>query len=191
VNTQKGYTLIELLIALFIFSILSILTSYSLKRIMDTHHNIKFNYNFWQKTDSLIHELEHHSQSFINREMITKDKHHFPSFIGQHDYIEWTYTSRPNQSLKRIAYVCQGAQLKIRHWVHIIPTTRNEFNETIVLDHLSDCHFRYMNHKHQMSGFWQDDKHPNPKGFQLTLSWANHEKIQLWFTMPPYVYDIK
>lgn len=190
-KTQAGYTLIEILIALFIFSILSLLTSYSLKRILDSHHNLKKHYQEWQTIDTLIHQFQNHTQSFINRPQITKDNHQFPAFIGQHDYAEWTYISHPNQTLKRTAYVCKGPTLIIRTWNSLSPKTRRDYHDKILVNHLTNCHFRYMDQKHQLTGYWQNDKHTNPIGIQLSLNWSTYDKLQLWFTLPPFRYEAK
>lgn len=190
-NTQRGYTLVEILIALSIFSILSLLSSYSLKRIMSSHHSVKKNYTEWQNLDTFIHQFQKNTQSFINRPQVTQDHHSFPAFIGQHDYAEWTYTSPPHQTLKRIAYICKGHELIVRTWPQISPKNRRDFQERIVMHNLSECHFRYMDQKHQMSGYWQNDKQSNPIGIQLSLNWSAYEKLQLWFTFPPYFYNAK
>ena len=189
-NKFKGYTLIEVLIALTVFSVLTAISTSAIQKILNRYRILHSNYQQWYKIDRVVSELQNQTQAYASRSIQTGEKRQFPPFIGQHNYIEFTYVRPPQQQLERIGYLCQGEKLILRQWKQVDSTRRNDFQQKILLDHLTECRFRYMNFKHQSSGHWDNEQGSNPIGVQIMLAWNSKQKLQLWFALPPYTYEI-
>jgi general secretion pathway protein J len=189
-NKLKGYTLIEVMIALMVFAILATMTTGLLKRILTQYKHLQENYQSLQRSDKLIAELQYQTQFYVTHPIKTEDNRQFPAFIGQHDYCEWTYTAPPNHTLYRIAYLCSQGQLIQKRWLNTQNMQRNGFQQKILLSGLSECRFRYANQQNHVTGYWSNDKKENPNGLQIMLAWNPSQKLELWFSLPPYDYEI-
>lgn len=187
---QQAYTLIEVLVALMIFSILATITTHVLQNFLTQYRHIQQNYSFWHHVDRLINDLQFQTHFLVRRAIRANEGHLFPAFIGQHDYVEWTYVGTLEQQY-RIAYSCRNGQLKQKTWTSLDTLHREQFKETVLLQKLTQCGFRFSNADHQISGFWNSEYDVNPKGMQLTLAWNDKQKIQIWFAFPPVRYDKK
>ena len=190
-NQSRGYTLIEVMIALMVFSILASITTSVMHRILSQYRILQDHYHQWQTIDTLVADFQLQTQGYINKSITSNENRVFPSFIGQHDYTEWTYTSTPDAKLNRVAYLCEGGKLIQRHWQQIDAIARKNYQQKILLDHLSECRFRYMNTKSQTNGHWERDQGNNPIGLQIVLAWNAQQKLQLWFSLPPFYYELE
>jgi general secretion pathway protein J len=189
---QKGYTLIEILVALMIFSILSVITTMAMKKIFGQYDDLKKNYQSWQNINQVIQNLNEQTQQLIRRPIKANDEHLFPVFIGQPDYVEWTYTHTATQQLKRIAYSCKNQQLIRRQWSVLDPISRNSYHDTVLIKNLQECRFRYLYPNRDIKAMWIPNRYiPSPRGMQLILTWNNQQTIQLWFALPPFIYEIQ
>lgn len=189
-DKYKGYTLIEVMIALMVFSILATITTGVLKKILNQYQHIQQNYQAFQQTDKLIADLQYQTQFYVTHTMKTDDNRQFPGFIGQHDYCEWTYSAPPNSTLYRVAYLCNQGQLIQRRWPKNESIQRNGFVQKVLLSGLTVCRFRYANSQNHISGHWDNDNKDNPNGLQIMLAWNPLQKLELWFSLPPYDYEI-
>ena len=187
---QQAYTLIEVLIALMIFAILASMSTQVLHHFLTQYQHIHQNYTFWHKVDKLIQDMQYQTYFSLRRPVRANEGHMFPAFIGQHDYMEWSY-SGPHETLHRIAYVCRHGQLKQRTWSALDPLHREDYVEKILFDKLKNCGFRYLNSEHKIDGFWNSDVDITPHGIQLNLTWNEKQKLQFWFALPPVRYDSK
>jgi|LauGreDrversion4_2_1035121.scaffolds.fasta_scaffold22983_5 general secretion pathway protein J len=190
-NKIKGYTLIEVLIALTVFTVLTAISTSAIQKILERYRILHTNYQQWYQIDKVCSALQNQTQSYASRAIKTAGNRQFPAFIGQHNYTEWTYVRPPQQQLARIGYLCQGEKLIQRQWTQVDAPERNDFQQKVLLSHLTECRFRYMNIKHQSSGHWDNEQGMNPIGVQLMLAWNSKQKLQLWFSLPPYTYEIQ
>lgn len=187
---QKAYTLIEVLIALMIFAILATLSTNVLQHFLSQYQHIQKSYKFWHQVDTVINDFQQHSYFSLRRAIRANDGHMFPAFIGQHDYVEWSYAS-PKDDVARIAYVCRNGQLKQRVWRALDPLHREDYHEKILFNALQHCGFRFLNSEHQTRGYWNGEFDITPHAIQLNLGWNAKQKLELWFAFPPVRYDSK
>lgn len=190
-NKNQGFTLIEILVAMLIFSILSVITSMALKKTITQYGALKDHYQHWQHLNHIIEKFNNQAYHLIQRPIKANDEHLFPVFIGQREYVEWTHNYTPLQTLERVAYLCKNNQLIERHWQALDPIDRNAFHDTILLKDLDECHFRYLFPNRDIQAVWQPNRFsPSPRGIQMMLTFSNQQNLELWFALPPFVYDI-
>ncbi|HBB53617.1 MAG TPA: hypothetical protein DCZ80_06925 [Legionellales bacterium] len=186
---QNAFTLIEILVAMMIFSILSLMTSMAIKKFMTQYDALKKNYHEWKTLNHVIHDFNEHAEHLIMRGVKANGEHLFPVLIGQNTYVEWTTL---DQRPKRIAYVCRDGQLVMRQWSVLDPLDRNHFQEKILFKGLENCRFRYLYPNHDIQGMWVPTRNrPSPNGIQMMLTFQNQQTLELWFALPPYIYEIQ
>jgi general secretion pathway protein J len=184
---SNGFTLIEVLVALMIFAILGTLSTYAMQKLIQSYANIKTNHQQWINIDNVIHDIDNELKHFVRRPISAQSNRQFPAIIGQPDYLEWTYSTHA-EKLQRTALLCKDKQLIRRDWPILDPINRNQYHETVLLNGLSECRFRYLGRDHKVSGFWEQSPKKSPKGVALMLKWSNHQSLNMWFSMAPYYY---
>lgn len=126
----------------------------------------------------------------------------FPVFVGQKQYLELTRDGHINpasiekrSTLKRIALVCQEDKLIHRTWATLDPIDRNIYEDKVLLDNLSDCHFNYLNQNLQVLDEWQEQaltqnqrKEPLPKAIQINITLKDWGEMNLLFIIPEALY---
>jgi general secretion pathway protein J len=188
-NKQKAFTLIEILLALMIFSILSVISSMAMKKFFAQYDILKKNYQSWNQLNQVIQDFNQRAEHILMRGIKASGEHFFPVFIGQVAYVEWTTLEyRP----KRIAYICRNGQLLERKWPVLDPINRNEFKDKILLKGLETCRFRYLYPNRDIKAIWVPTRiRPSPPGIQMMLSFNNQQTLEIWFALPPFHYEIQ
>ena len=188
---QRGFTLIEVIVALVIFAILASMTSYVLFQSFDTDNSLKKESTNLNTLKMAITLLRRDTEQIINRPIVGDQQRTIKSFIGQTRYVEFTRSGAINpdaieqrSSLKRIAYLCKGPHLVRRSWTVLDSIDRNHYHDTIVLTDLQDCSFYYLDQKHLSSPNWigafSDQTHQNSV---FPTSVTCHLSIEKWGTL--------
>ncbi len=182
-NRQQGFTLIEILIALAIFSIIALMTASAMHHILHTRNRIDKHSERLSVLQLALSRIEHDILQTVDRAVRGNDMHMLAAFIGKSDYFELTRDglinprSREKRSnLERIAYVCSEDKLIRRNWVSLDNEDRSRYQDEILLNGLSHCHIAYLNHSLQILAEWRENavqvnqfKEPLPKAIQFDL----------------------
>lgn len=198
----KGFTLIEILIALTVFAILASITSSTLYYAFNTRTRVNEQSERMSTLQLAISLLQQDFSQTVERAIRGNDMRLFPVFVGRADYVEFTRDGDVNpgsiekrSTLKRIAYVCQEGALIRRTWDSLDPANRNKHANKLLIDNLSDCHFGYLNQNVQVFSEWRADavnqnqnKESLPKAVQVNLTLRNQGEINLLFTIPEALY---
>lgn len=186
----SGFTLIEILIALVIFAILSSITMFAIHDILAKYRHIHASFQSWHQLDDLINKFQYQSHFYVNRGVKGDEGHSFPAFVGQQHYIEWTYLERV-EKLTRIAYLCNGSQLIMRQWLTLDSLSRKLYQDKVILDNLTTCQFKYLGINQNISTHWDTDNGISPSGVQMNLAMNHQKNIQFWFAFPPETYEFE
>lgn len=199
---QPGFTLIEILIALAVFAIMATITSSTLYYSFNTRTRVNEQSERLSSLQLAISLIQQDTRQIVERAIRGNDMRLFPIFIGRPDYVEFTRDGNVNpgsiekrSTLKRIAFVCQNGTLLRRTWDTLDPTNRSIYSNKVLVNHLSDCHFGYLNQNVQLFPEWRADavnqnqnKEALPKAIQINLSLQNLGEINLLFTIPEALY---
>ena len=186
---QNGFTLIEILIAMMIFAILSGMTSFAIKRMAEQIKHVQSHYQFLNTLNKVVHDLENNSKHLIKRGIRANEERRFPIFIGQHDYAEWTTSDAATQKLKRIAYLCRNHQLVFRQWDAIDPLSRQAYQDKVIINDIKTCRFRYLHFTGNIEGYFNSGAEETPKGMQVLFSFQQQKELKLWFHFEPWYYE--
>lgn len=202
VKTQ-GFTLLEILVALAVFSILATLTSSIMYYAFNTRARVMTQAERLVKLQLAVSMLERDTTQVINRAIHGNEQRLFPVFTGQSDYTEFTRGGFINaqviekrSTLKRIALKCTNHQLIRKSWRTLDTTDRTDSREKILLDNIENCHFAYLNKHLQILPEWHENVTQNdqqeevlPKAIQLSFTIKEWGDASLLFILPQALYD--
>lgn len=201
-KNQQGFTLIEILIALVIFTIIAMTTSSVLYYAFTTRSRVNAEAETLSQLQFAISIIQQETLQILDRKIRGNEMRLFPAFIGQEAFLEFTRdgVSNPNSqekrsTLKRIALLCQNDTLIQRSWEQLDPIDRNHFEEKVLINGLKRCHFNYLNKNLQVLSEWreqtQDETNQQglfPKAIQVNLTLKNWGEINLLFIIPGALY---
>jgi general secretion pathway protein J len=202
-NTEKGFTLIEILIALVIFAILASTTSSILYYSFTARTKVNAQADRLNQLQMAINLIQQETTQMVDRKIRGNEMHLFPAFVGQGSYVEFTRDGvvNPNSqekrsTLKRIALLCLNDALIQRTWSQLDPLNINQYEEKILIDNLAQCQFNFLNKSLQVLSDWReqtaDQNNPQglfPKAIQLNLRLKDWGDISLLFIIPGALYD--
>lgn len=194
-KSLKGFTLIEILIALFIFAILSLMTASIVRTLLseETHTQAHFKtYLLLQK--GMLHlstDLEH----AVPRSITNGNGKKEPALFGTQNDITFTRNSLANplgemnrSTLERVHYFLKDDQLIRETWPHLDQTTESHSQQKIVLSSLDALQLDYLDNNNEFHSTWGEEKTEEtlPKAIRVTLIFKNHETLsQLYLIQGP------
>ncbi|MCC5791016.1 MAG: GspJ family T2SS minor pseudopilin variant LspJ [Legionellaceae bacterium] len=199
---NKGFTLIEVLIALLVFAILSAITASAMFYAFSTRSRINAYADRLAQLQIAINLINQDTSQIINRPVRGNDMRTFPPFIGTMQYIEFTRTGILNpgasvtrSSLKRVALLCQNDQLIRRSWPQVDNADRMRYEDRILIPNLSQCQFMFLNKNRQRFEEWLSEsmssetvKEMFPSGIQLQLTIKDWGEMSLLYLVPEALY---
>lgn len=202
-HARKGFTLLEVLIALTVFAILATITSTALHHAFSTRTHINEQAKTLNELQLALTLLARDSQQVVSRSIHGEGMQEFPMFIGQKNYYEFTRDGVINplaleqrSTLKRIAILCQGDKLIRRSWLALDPVNHKHFEDKILLSRLTNCQFNYLNRNLQLLPEWRGSiggsskiaKEPLPKAIQVNLAMAAWGSFNYLLIIPEALY---
>lgn len=200
---QAGFTLLEVLIALVVFAIIASITSSAMYYAFNTRARLKIQADRLSHLQTGLVILSRDTRQIIDRSVRGNDMVIYTGLIGQKDSVEFTRGGlvNPNSlerrsTLQRIALICRDKQLFRRRWDLLDTLDRNRYKESVLIENLADCDFKYINHQGQVLNDWnaqaihqEEQLEPLPKAIQLNLNLADWGKGTFLFLIPESVYS--
>lgn len=200
---NRGFTLIEIIIALAIFGILATMTSSLLVQSIHIQERVSSHSERTAHIELTVALFQQDITQLIPRAVRGNEMHLFPPMIGQAKYFEFTRGGVTNpmgieqrSTLMRVAYVCEQHQLLRRTWQQLDTPDRARYHDTILLKKLKNCSFEYMGlHNTLVSSWYQEppkSRQPMPiflpKAIQVNLTFNANEPLTLLFAIPGALY---
>lgn len=198
----KGFTLIEILIALTVFAILATITSSSLFYAFTTRSRVNAQADRLNTLQLAVSLIQQDTLQTVERAIRGNEMHLFPVFVGQPQYLELTRDGYFNpksvekrSTLKRIALLCKDNTLVRRTWGSLDPLDRKIYKDKVLLDNISSCHFNYLNQNSQLLNEWREqavnqnqEKESLPKAVQINLKISDWGEMNMLFIIPGGLY---
>lgn len=199
---QAGFTLLEVLIALVVFSIIATITSSAMYHAFNTRARLKIQADRLSHLQTAVVILERDTRQILDRPVRGNDMVIYTGLIGQYDSVEFTRGGlvNPNgaerrSTLKRIALLCKNKQLIRRSWDILDTLDRKRYRDSVLIENLADCNFKFINRQLEVLSDWnaqsihqEEQLEPLPKAIQLNLSLADWGKGTFLFLIPEAVY---
>lgn len=204
-NCRKGFTLIEILIALTVFAILATITSGILYHSFSTRERVNAQADELNRLELALSLVQKDARHAVPRGVRGDHMMPFAPFIGERRYVELTVDGNINpkallqrSTLKRVAYLCRKGQLIRRTWTVLDTPNRKERQDQVLLEHLQECHFSFLSDSLEPLNEWraqavsQNQKAtPLPKAIQLTITLPGWGNASLYFVIPQALHYAK
>lgn len=195
-NKSRGFTLIEILIAIFIFAIISMIATTVLSSI----------FNARQHTDSRMQQLDNIQLAtiliqrdltqMVARPIREANSDIIPAFVAKPSYIEFTRTGNPNpfgtlqqSNLLRVAYEIKNGNLLRLTWPRLDRVSGTEADSRIVLSNIISGHFTFLGEKSTFFNTWPPGNLLNntnviPRAIAINLKLKNWGDYYLLVPIP-------
>lgn len=202
-NKLKGFTLIEILIALAVFAILATLTSQILYNSFTTKERLAEQTEKLTAIQMALLFIQRDTTQAVGRSVRSNNMKLLPLFVGESQYVELTRGGLVNpqsilkkSTLQRVAYLCQNNRLIRRHWTSLDTVSRELYQDKVLLTNLTSCKFNYLNATLHVFQEWRagalqqsQRAEPFPKAIQFNLSLKKSEKMSFLFIIPEALYE--
>lgn len=198
---HRGFTLVELLVAIAVFAIMSTVAYNGLQSVLDTNEATKLEAEKLKKLQTAIWFLERDLHHAVNRGSRDEFGDIKSSMLGagtSQASVTFTYTGNPNplkqkrSSLKRVSYQLEDEKLvRITYPVLDRVQDTRKYQATL-LENIEELRFRFMNEKKQWQDSWpplQSDgttKDQLPVAVEIILNDKKWGKINRIVTLPGY-----
>ena len=188
---MKGYTLVEVIIALAIFAIIGTLSVGLLSRAFDTKTRLAAQINPLSDVQLAATRISQDAAQMVARGVRDKDMKKIPTFVADADGIEFTRggfvrldpTARES-TLRRVALSCEHHQLIRKTWPELDGFSRDKPQKQMLLDNLENCGFSFTSSRHTWSNEWRGEERLLPASFKLHLNIKDLGEIALIFIIP-------
>ncbi len=186
---QKGFTLFEVLIALFIFAILGVMATVCLHVVIKTHDKLSVQNERLLKVQIAMLLFERDVSQIMPRPVMSANQQRLPAVLS-HGSSELEFTTAGNynphfvyksSSLKRVAYGLKDHELIELIWPVLdrVQATSTPYKK-ILLKHVQSLQFQFVSKSGSLSSFWPNQssygnagkKNPNtslPKAIEMRL----------------------
>ncbi len=188
---MKGYTLVEVIIALAIFAIISTLSVGLLSRAFDTKARLKHQIEPFTNIQLTVIRIKQDAEQMVSRAIRDQDMKKIAPFVASDNGIEFTRggfikldKKAPQSTLRRIAIQCEKKQLVRKTWPVLDGFARDIPQKQVLLDHLERCGFSFASSRHTWSNEWRTGDTHLPSAFKLYLAFEELGEIALVFSVP-------
>lgn len=181
-SNDGGFTLIEVIVALMIFAVVSVLAAQGLRTLIRSHQIVLAQSDKLEKLQIALALMNRNISQTLDRPIINQQNVIRPALFGGSSYVEFTHGGYVNpqgielrSTLQRTAYFLdtQG-DLVQRNWPVLDRTAKTLPTDRILIKHIAGLKFRYMDTKNQYFDTWpqQDSSKELPRAIEMTMGLA-------------------
>lgn len=195
IEKTTGFTLIEIIVALFIFAILAVIATTSLYNVLNARERVEANSQQFAEMQVAVVLMGRDISQSIDRPIINNFNEKQPAMLGKGTSVELTRSGFSNpfslakrSHLLRVAYAVKQGELIRETWrvLDQAPTTKPDTR--VLMKGISSISFRYLAHNNQFYNSWPPGNETNenelPKAIQVTMTVKNWGQITRLWTIP-------
>lgn len=193
-NNKRGFTLLEILIALFIFSIVSMIMVGALHTVFNSQSNTAKHADAITKLQIAFLLMSHDLEQTIDRQVTNAKGIAEGPFIGTHDTVTFTHAGFANplgsqlqSTLQRTAYSLQNESLVRSVWPVLDQTQKTLPSYRTLLHSVTELRFEYLDSKGKFQNNWpieNQQQEPIPRAIRVTITLKNWGTLTQLFLMP-------
>lgn len=185
-NDKKGFTLLEILIALFIFTIISIIMATTLHTVFTSQSGTEKKAEKIAKLQMTFLIFSRDFEQSIDRPITNAKNMPENAFIGTPRMVTLTHGGLKNpagemqrSTLQRTQYSLQNHQLIRESWDVLDQTAKTVPEKRVLYQGVNDLRFEYLDSKGKFLNNWpeQNSQDPLPVAIRVSLSLQNWGKI--------------
>jgi len=194
---SSGFTLLEILIALFVFTILSFMMTGALHTVINAQAGAEQNAERARGLQIALVRMSRDISQIINRPVKTTTGKDVPAFVGAPEGFAYTYLGddhagdEKKSALKRAQYIYKDGELWRMTWAVLDQTEKSpEPVERRIQSHLSAASFEYLDDKNKFQKNWPAAGRrggPLPKAIRISLTIKNWGTVKQLYVIPAEV----
>ena len=196
---SKGFTLLELLIALVIFSLLAVMAYSGLNQVLIAQQRTEAQAKRLTEVQHTFTLLEHDIEQTVAREIRDAYGDPQPALIGNiyGDYLlELTHTgwrnpaNNPRSNLQRVAYSVRDGKLHRYLWYMLDRAQDSVPFDMLLMEDVKEFEFRYMDKGQEWHTSWPDDLSSStpdrspPRAVEVSITTDDFGKITRRYRVP-------
>ena len=193
---QAAFTLLELLVSLALFSILSIIAYGGLQSVLNARHQTEQQAQRLTELQMLFSIMGRDMEQIIQRGIRDNFGDRQAALSGDINHLEFSRTGRRNPGgfarshLQRIAYLWQEDEIRRRSWRVMDRAQDSAFQEGVLATNIQALEFRYLDEQLQWHSRWplpkQNGNTPSvlPRAIETTIETQAWGRITRLFRVP-------
>lgn len=202
-NKQRAFTLLEVLIALLIFSIIALVMTLVLQSVFTARERTTEQAKQLAKLQVAIVLMQRDFEQTINRPVRQANGTLQAALAGNNTKVTFTRAGFSNpqaalqrSQLQRVAYYSHNHQLFRRSWDRLDPARLQQFTDKLLLNHVESLTFHYLNKRNSSVVYWPLSQkalvnkktgapiEQLPRAVRVTMRLSNMGDISLLFPIP-------
>lgn len=190
-GTQSGLTLVELLVAIALLALLTVMAYHGLDSMMRANDRTLAESERWRAATLLLERFAADVSQPVRRTVRGPDGALLPAWWGRPitepggAQLEFSRKSSPGQDETRLGYRLRGGHVELMVW-HVLDRAPASSSEVYsLLENVSALQFRYLDAK----GLWHDrwpvtNAEPLPRAVSIELTPAEGPSVKRIFALP-------
>lgn len=189
----RGFTLVELLIALAILSLLAVLGYRAVASLGQTEARLAFEAGKWRTLDTLFSRVEGDCRQAIARDVRTGDRVD-PAWLGTIDgdgnsvllisRAGPEFVLEPGSAGQRIGYRLRAGNLEVLYWPALDNPADAAATAYVLASNVAAVRLAYLDTAGTWRARWPVFGEPAiPRGLQITVTLASGEHIERWMAL--------
>lgn len=181
-KASAGFTLLEILIAMFIFTIVSMILASTLHNIIGTQSSTERNAKRLRETQLALLMISRDIEQAVNRPILSAAGKEEAAFIGTAREFTFTHTGLSNptgvlrrSSLQRVSYARYGSGIWRMAWPVLDQAPETTAHKRELLQNVTEAHFQYLDQSGKSHNEWPvagNQKNPLPRAVRVYLTIA-------------------
>ncbi len=195
-NYSKGFTLIEMVVAVAIFAVVGVLAYGGLNYVLKDQAHLKESSEKLKNLQLAFRYIERDVAQLTNRSIRNQYQDLQPAFVGDGEKaVSFTHSGLRNPAglvrsrLQRVTYEVADSTLTRYTWAHLDGAIAEEFFDTELLSDVERFDMRYLDNANAWQTTWPPLNSPTaqsliPRAIEVTLKLENWEEIKRIFAAP-------
>jgi general secretion pathway protein J len=194
---SQGFTLLEILIALFIFSFLSMLLMNSLRNVIDSLSGTESKAERLRKIQMALLIMSRDIEQTVNRTVTNNAGKEDSAFVGTKQGFTFTHAGLANatnrlarSSLQRAAYFWSDKALQRSIWMVLDQPPKSQPHSRVLLSDISEAHFEYLGKNGRFYNEWplngqgSQGEEELPRGIRIYLTFSHWGTMTQLYLIP-------
>jgi general secretion pathway protein J len=194
----KGFTLLEILIAVFIFTIVSMIMTHALATVFHSNAGTEKHSTRLAELQMATLFLARDAEQIINRPVMDAKGTLRPTFEGYAKQVTFTHGGLANPSgkyprttMQRTSYSFDGNSLVRQVWPVLDSVQSTMPQQRKLLNDVSEMHFDYLDEKGFFHNTWppaeQTKSSPLPRAVRITITLAHWGKLTQLYLIAAHI----
>lgn len=194
-RTNSGFTLIEILIALFVFSILALILSSALHNVINIQSGTDHSAERLRKLQFALLLFSRDIEQSVDRPILNATGRQDPAFVGKARSVVFTHTgiavspdSFAHSNMQRAEYSFHDNALWRNTWQALDQPPDAKPRQRKILDDVSDVRFEYVDEKNRVQKEWpvagQSNTQLLPRAVRIYLTIPNWGSMSQLYVIP-------